>query len=1187
MSYATPHNSNLVHHRPRLRSAMARQSSDPKTRPTFGLNYRPNGVVMSANTTVTTTTTTTTLRNLRRELISRGAKWNDIKDWSIEEAELALSQLKSHQYIKEPKEAVQKCLATVKAKRAYHKMWGITGAQAFLERFNPEVFSWDLCSEADEEVGYEVLERMVSKAKAKLGERELRHAQSGDNRSLYLMSPVLSFEQTSTGEKLRWRFSSDLVSSGLIARILEHKGIKVEGEPINLRLVNGLPEDFDKDEFNSLMTKEYGELRARSWLPSKGNLAWNWKLQSVKDLLLAAFPRAIEFTAYNHRLSAPLLPGGFLHGQTVLFKSPEGEESYVTSESMNSAFDEVVNEKSLAWALVRGEDMSLGEAQVAAQNLLTSLQGVEFARCWSMLEEAGISSDVVTSWEKSVARKATLYKPIPQLTDGSGLYNPNHPAMANLIARYGKVVFQFSLLREDGLFCKGTICPREGMSDDISIQLDPNQIKGAMKGAIEQGQFESNCYLGIMNAWNRKGSLPAGFEMLEMLKNTPNPEVEQLLMSLTSEYITKITRLGVDGLLQEAARDNDDLRLVVKLLMQLRAHGSSINPLGVPMVRSAIESSLKSKLWLAAQGAGISGQQKVAILDASVPEGTCVCDSQKIGSEVAVWRFPTLLPQGLVTCHVAPPQPHQLVDGKPIPNTIFLNPRDLTLRMQGDDDGDIVGVSNDQRVVALWKHKITNDLFQIEPKGEKFGLMADTPEGHKYGEVDPMGPIGLCCIMQAQLLAVGDWEGALGMAVLNQEAVDSAKKRVVWTDIQRASQMSFWHKDETGVYHLRPEAKLDTGLYEHADGQPYGWPGDYISDFVKERLAMFGCKRTQQLKPQPLAWRIQQELVNGELVDIKKRVSPSAWVCCQAKANGFEGGNWVHITHDLALRLWKEQESAWTDLLGSAAELNVRDLPFELLRGRGVQASRLFGSWAEYKAQLRGLKHPAGLSIDEHGRAFRSCYRMEDENIKQERISSIQAELNNWFRTLSPAQLLEIWYWELTPTWSVKTNGQAPRFIHNSIEGAPKVNRENYAFRAATFPGSPILALLGVDDSKGCPFLEKNNRGATFAAWFLKQEQPFQTLSRKMFANVTHGDEIKDDNGERIEFHRCPHCMETLQTLTVRGWREQRAMGEMALLRELTSSLNEVERPNPMFKGVKASPYPSEYGAEWGDYEAH
>jgi hypothetical protein len=599
--------------------------------------------------------------------------------------------------------------------------------------------------------------------RARLNERTALSTLRLTNRSEYLPVIDLVYSLMKSGKELNISFEKGLAATGILSRALEALGHKTQGVPLQLRIVNNLP--YKKNmkgeltsEQHAIPAEEWDILRAHNWLPTQGNLAWNWGNHALKDLLLKCFPLAIDLGAYGHRLSSPLIPGGFLENVTVRFSNPQG---FVPD---------------------RGE-FAAGVQESLAEQL-----------------------DLLTDEEK------TIYTMADMECDGSGLYDPDHPVMNGLVLRYGKVPFQLTVLRTDGLFAKGIIVPRQNLCEFSGyaepIHMDMAQVKGSHKGKWSEGDIADNCFVGIMKSWTKSSFFPGCFELLEFI--TPNKEMSKdqigaILSSLVEEAVDTIAKSGVEGLMREISRDDDNLKLIVKFCTQMKAQGLEIDPLSIPLLKSAIDDKLQAKLWVLQQGAGISGKQYVTVLDATVPEGHVVLPGFKIGTEVAIWRFPAVLPQGLVLAVVDAPRPHHMVhDGRvvqqveetmtdgvwcaehghgdivkeeswgssivrewtdnegkrrrireivvqegravPIENAVFMNPRDLTSRMQGDDDGDIVGVSNDPRVRELFRARASQVVYEIEPQGGKFTHGSDSPEGHKYLETDPRGPVGLSLI---------------------------------------------------------------------------------------------------------------------------------------------------------------------------------------------------------------------------------------------------------------------------------------------------------------------------------------------------------------------------------------------------------------------------------------------------------
>lgn len=1011
---------------------------------------------------------------LRLNLIAKGMSLADLI--GLDDAALiALDQTLARTYVTDPAGMVTNAINNIVDKKAWHKVADIEGGLDFISRVATNGFDIETVSGADSMVVEDILSRIVAKKVEKLADRAHNTGTRLDNRSLYQPQYTLRLYKMVKREEERYRvmYRETLDSLGLLARWAQEQG---STEVASLRILNEVPEDFDSVDPESHWNHFCQALWNKGWLVTgsqsgDSSMAWNYNVPAIKDYFAKAFPVAIDMGAYNHRLGSPLLPGGYFTS-TVKFLTP----------------------------------MGLGDAQTVQEATAAALAEI---------------------------KGETLLFERPMGCDGSGQYNPNHPEMADLVARYGKVVFQLTALDSDGFFAKGILVPREDLPADVSIAIDPLQVKGAFKGKCEEGTSRT-VVVGIMKAWSRKSNYPGNFETLQFVEKPKDAAEAQSLKddldSLITEAIQELVRKGPDGMLAKLIKGDEQLKLVTKLLAQLRAYGKDIKPMDVPLLKSVIDDGLGKALWVVANGAGFYGDQKVVVIDNTLEPGTCVTDGLKWGTECAVWRYPCVLPQGLVTVRNVKPKPHHMVDGKVVANTIWLHSSAIVLGMQGDDDGDIVGVSTDPRILRLWARAYKVGPFAIENSPQKLKTLSNSPEGREYVARNNRGPVGYTTLAQAKCLAVGDLWGAIAMAVSNQEAVDSAKKAFIWADWCKLSEPGWWIQGEDGTY--RPRQGFE-GNYQL--GSPF--PMDDLKGWLKERQGKFGVIRDfkQGIVHEVLAWRWESEGVPSG-----KKVRPAKWIACSKKCGGAPHRNLVHYVHDKALIEWRKVESQW---MGEPSALQNPKLWLREIMALNGVSIQVPGTFEEY------LQVRKACGFEEFGKAMKEAMRENEESARLASVDRAFRDLNLTLSTRPVADLVAVWEWENTPVWKDRHGD----YHFEEVEGAFEATKPNNAYRAIAFPGSPILPLLGITDAATCAWA--NDIKEKVATWALGRNNPWVDLGNWFFKDQKHGDVVKSD-GNRVELCSCQPCTDLLSAWTLRVFRANKRQEAGEELKALIQSVN-------------------------------
>jgi len=960
---------------------------------------------------------------------------------------------------------------------------------------------------------------------------------------------------------VQWRYNHDLDAPGLFVRTLEYLGIDLD-HPVVMNVENKLPNTEDGEGQYLIPESEIDHFWEQGWLYVAGktifNVGDNPVGNHVRTWIGNMFPVHTDCASYVRRFRAALVKEGFLPNIKV------------------------------RTALV------MAKKRVGHDELSTS--GV------------------------------TLYEDVPQGADGSGLYDPAHPTMANLVTRYGPVNFQITAFTLAGKMWKGIVRPRAGINDALppeeqaGIHFDHLQVKGSHK-AYHKDQAElgtalnthaavmdEGVFVGIMKAKTHMGKVSSCFEVVEQLGPVGPFEsaadmlekkggVRKLLDGFIAGSMERIRRLGPDGLLGRATRDDPKLKRMAQLLLAMNKQlpeGQKISPLSIPMLKRKLEDSLAQVLWTPAQGAGIRAKYPFAIIDDTIEPGTCVIAHYKAGTELAVFRFPNILAQGLTTVKVVKPSPHHLFEaeghkngrGEIVRNCVFLNSKDITLRMQGDDDGDEVGISDDPNLVELFKNRLNNDLFHIEPEGVKVEKDTWSVEGRRYIGGDPMGPVGLVTIWKAGLDAVGASDMALGFAVGCQEAIDSQKRLVRPSNPYKLANKDNWYQDSaTDEYHAHHKVDgkyvTDNFLTEEAGA----FPVELYSQAYEQTLIAHGC--TRKIKQEdgtwkivagwPLGWRTQHRveiLPDGEekRTKLRKKIGFRHWQESRRKQAG-QHGNWVHYCHDRAMTLWKDMEAEWTE----DQTIPARDLLVEALGRAGVEVTPSRLTWGEY---AQGLREDAGLNwYGQEMKKLLATRGKEKEGTNEDaqasrlaRIDRLNDELDIKMGSLTLQDLIDIWWMELTPTWwawdgvgrkGTKIYSTNPEVFSDRTHYP--CNTPNYAFKVASSGNSPISNLLGLKVESKCTFMtdRRPDLAKRIVDWCFTEPQgmnAYQAMTAFVRADKGHGKSKFGGNGDPIRLCDCKDCVGDLQAMLIRRVRSTRKAKELEGASALNTAMNAYEQ---------------------------
>ncbi len=764
--------------------------------------------------------------------------------------------------------------------------------------------------------------------------------------------------------------------------------------------------------------------------------------------------------------------------------------------------------------------------------------------------------------------------------DGCGHYDANHPDNAWFVTEHGPVAMQFTAWDEvtKTLF-KGILRPFDwGAPTEWPIHFDHLQVKGVMKskhkdlhGMREQVVLE-NLHFGIIKAKTRMGKVGGSFELLECLlyliegMGAENPHfarIKAILDELIAEFVNHLREIGQYGLAGRATRQDPGLARLVSLLLALKELDIEIVPMSIPLLARKILASLGRTMHSACQGGAVEGRYPIAIGDdVHLEPGQCVIRGYDLGTKLAVWRFPTVLGQGLRQVEVVEPHIDHLVWGELTPNVIYLHPEDLTTGMQGDDDGDEVGISADPRILELFSYVADKGTYLIEPAGEKRNVPVFSPEGLEYILHNPQGPVGLATILRSQLLAAGDEDGARAMSIAIQESIDSAKRFVRPTNLWRAVNLRNWHQDDQGHYHVH--YKVD-GKYITNNFMPEGTKltPELIREFAHERLIARGCWRWKKIDntwhkvaAYNLGWRSQVDLVEDESgavseVRLDKAVALNNWQTWEEKQyrrkdQEIDYVNWVHYSHNKAREEWL----AIADEFTTSKVVNARDILPKALAQLGHPVQPFAMTWHEYEE----LRAKAGFTA--YGKAMHKACKNPREEERLALIDSARLTLDGELSQLTIQEVVTIWRKELTPCWRTNTYGRVNYYDEKPThKKSYQANKPNYAFLAASASNSAIAKLLKLENAGVCDFMnaERVKKAQRFV---LSGEDHISRMNHLIKVNTSHAKHVFDENGEGIEFHKCNHCIETLTNTVVRSLRARASGSAMKAAMKLTSALN-------------------------------
>jgi hypothetical protein len=627
--------------------------------------------------------------------------------------------------------------------------------------------------------------------------------------------------------------------------------------------------------------------------------------------------------------------------------------------------------------------------------------------------------------------------------------------------------------------------------------------------------------LGVTNVFDKVLRYSWCFEILERVNDTAR--TREIVREWVEEAFEKLT---FEKLLDSACAQSDNVAFARKLCKKL-----GVDPLSLRFIMKQVQKALGQKLWLINQGAGKKGDGFVSILDATLEPGTCVLPSimngkQRVyrpGDVIGITRFPMVLPQGLRTLTVVEPSEHHLLkteDGmQHVPNAIWLHPDDLEIGMQGDDDGDVVIVNADPRVVEFYKERISllpgkkDAMYLIEPvKGENKGnrleeLHSLSVEGRALIAKDGRGPVGLSTFWSAAFLAIGKRIHGLSMAHLTQEYIDCAKRIPLWTDPRKASNPSNYEEVRPGIWKIKAGNTVEMDWADD-DGMINQ---DMVTKWVQKQLGM----KLNDI----LSWR-QPNGVKSIILD--------SWDTPDTPE-----GNLVHYCSRTAF----EVAQGWAeDQLESHETCDLSMLVVDALAAVGEDMSGV-----EPMAQdryLKTLREKSGLN--EFAKSTLSVMKAGlDVEEKARQMDALRAILAGHLSLLTIGELATVWVTELSQR---DESGNMPDRAVTA------------AFRAVCWEGSPVLVALGLEASDRCEFAAENMEA--IMSWLQHRVDAGQNGNLFHALAETISSSVKHLEVTGVELHKCKDCTTLMEGRVVSEVRKTKGSDAEGVVKDIMWSVN-------------------------------
>jgi hypothetical protein len=436
----------------------------------------------------------------------------------------------------------------------------------------------------------------------------------------------------------------------------------------------------------------------------------------------------------------------------------------------------------------------------------------------------------------------------------------------------------------------------------------------------------------------------------------------------------------------------------------------------------------------------------------------------------------------------------------------------IGIRNMGDADGDRTMVEGRQRILSWCKpencignvHGGTDISYLLEPskvdsaKDPKALIEVVGPEGALTNKAmhiiarEGGGPVGPLTFLHAMFmhLAVATSDEvqrhyflcrALAIAILIQEAIDSMKRFVRYTNPVFAMDPKNWVMVEPKIYALpkdNPERFLpDTDVWYSGTGANRELQVPSISAWaygqVEQIFGELKGKRSYDSGKPRRTWGAKSVTSWRKVATGRKRLDPRQW---EEETPVVGGHNLVTFCAMKAREIWLEEEGQ--ELL-EIPDCDILDVVRNVLEEHNfdwtpIQAPLLPSGKVDKKRDpYQHLLVKSGLLA--YSKSLKKLLKLEFEH-RREKAELARNELAMTISLMSPQEIVSI----VATVADRSTSGERDKAM-------------NYIFRAVSMPGSPILDVLGLESRRKCDFMTKRepkekSRAERMVVWMLSEQ---------------------------------------------------------------------------------------------------